>query len=192
MKTRGDTKRLGPELTCQARMLLWLSCAIWLLILAIMISAVSADVHRISCGVHPAQLTQLGLAVALNRYCLEVQTAHHIAIRFTARDVPHSLREDAALCVYRVTQEAVQNIVKRNGAKTVTVELIAENNVIHLNITDDGRGFEVGAKRATASLGLISMSERVRLVRGRIAVNSKPGQGTRVTVLVPLQNESSA
>ena len=63
--------------------------------------------------------------------------------------------------------------------------------VIHLNITDDGRGFEVGGKRVTAALGLISMSERVRLVRGRIAVDSKPGQGTRVSVLVPLLNEAS-
>ena len=63
--------------------------------------------------------------------------------------------------------------------------------VIHLNITADGWELEFGAKRVTPAIGLISMSERVRLVRGRIAVDSKPGQGTRVRVLVPFLIEAS-
>ena len=81
--------------------------------------------HRISHGLHPAKLTQFGLAVALKGFCREVEPAHHIAVRFAARDVPRVLPEDVALCLYRVAQEAIQNVVKHSDAKNAKVELVA-------------------------------------------------------------------
>ena len=148
--------------------------------------ALSAEVHRIAHGLHPAKLTQLGLVVALKGFSREVETAHGIAVRFEARDVPRTLPEDVALCLYRVTQEAIQNVVKHSGADQAQVEVFALGHALHLIITDDGKGFAVGGERDTGSLGLVSMQERVRLLHGEIAVNSGPGEGTRVEVRVPI------
>jgi PAS domain S-box-containing protein len=146
----------------------------------------SAEVHRISHGLHPAKLTQLGLAVALRGFCREVETAHGFPVRFEAREVPRALPEDVALCLYRVAQEAVQNAVKHSGAKQLQVALVAVNETLDLTVTDDGQGFAMEAVRAQGSLGLVSMLERVRLVQGEITVVSKPGGGTRIEVRVPL------
>jgi PAS domain S-box-containing protein len=146
----------------------------------------SAEVHRLSHGLHPAKLEQLGLASAIGGFCREVQAGGAIAVSFTSRQVPRVLPQDLALCLYRVTQEALQNVVKHSGAQLATVDVAMVNTEIHLSIADNGRGFDPGAKPGTAALGLISMRERVRLVRGRISVESKPGQGTKVSVRVPL------
>ena len=149
----------------------------------------SAEVHRISHGLHPAKLTQLGLTIALRSFCREVEQAHGIQVCFEARDVPRELPPEAALCLYRVAQEAIQNVVKHSGAKRATVELETTGNTICLRVTDDGKGFETGAKRGSGSLGLVSMQERVRLVQGKVSVKSEPGQGTRVEARVPLPKE---
>jgi signal transduction histidine kinase len=149
-------------------------------------------VHRISHGLHPAKLTQLGLAVALKGFCREVEAAHPMAVPFTARGVPRALPEDVALCLYRVTQEAIQNAIKHSQAKMTTVDLAVVGNAIELIITDDGKGFVVEAERAAGSLGLVGMQERVALVQGEIAVKSKPGAGTRVEVRVPRPRASKS
>jgi len=150
--------------------------------------ALSAEVHRISHGLHPAKLTQLGLAVALRGMCREVDAAHGVALTCETRDVPPALPEELAQCLYRVAQEAIQNIVKHSGAKVARVELVVANESIKLNITDNGRGFEVPADRGKASLGLVSMNERIRLVKGEFVIWSRPGEGTRVEAIVPLPN----
>jgi PAS domain S-box-containing protein len=145
----------------------------------------SAEVHRISHGLHPAKLTQLGLVVALKGYCREVESAHGLTVRLEAREVPRELPEDVALCLYRVAQEAIQNVVKHSGAELVQVTLVSAGDTLELALVDDGRGFEAGARQLTGSLGLVSMHERVRLVHGGIAVQSQPGGGTRIVVTVP-------
>jgi PAS domain S-box-containing protein len=149
----------------------------------------SAEVHGISHGLHPAKLTQLGLTVALRSFCREVERAHDIEVRFEARDVPRELPPEAALCLYRVAQEAIQNVVKHSGSKRATVELETTGNRICLLVTDDGKGFETGAERGSGSLGLVSMQERVRLVKGEVSVKSELGEGTRVEARVPLPTE---
>lgn len=152
----------------------------------------SAEVHRISHGLHPAKLTQLGLVVALRGHCREVETAHGLAVRFAAQEVPRDLPEELALCLYRVAQEAIQNVVKHSGAQQADVKLSVTGETIELAITDDGCGFTVDAQREAGSLGLVSMRERVQLAQGEIAVESAPGQGTRVRVRAPLPGREKA
>jgi len=96
------------------------------------------------------------------------------------------LPEDVALCLYRVTQEAIQNVIKHSGARLAQVELERQEGALVLTIADDGQGFEVGAPRAKSSLGLVGMRERAHAVQGEIAIESKPGEGTRVKVRIPL------
>ncbi len=149
--------------------------------------ALSAEVHRISHGLHPVKLKQLGLEVALRGFCREVEAAHPLVVRFAARDVPRELPEKIALCLYRVTQEAIQNVVRHSGAKSATVDLQFREPSIELKVVDDGKGFEVISDRQTSAIGLVSMQERARQVEGVITVKSKPGKGTQVEVRVPLR-----
>jgi PAS domain S-box-containing protein len=146
----------------------------------------SSEVHRLSHGLHPAKLEQLGLAAALGGFCRELEAGGLISVKFSCYDVSRALPKDLALCLYRVTQEALQNVVKHSGARNATVELRKEANELQLRIADDGKGFDATAEPPAGTLGLVSMRSRVRLVGGNISWDSTPGQGTRVNVRAPV------
>jgi signal transduction histidine kinase len=146
----------------------------------------SSSVHRLSHELHPAKLEQLGLMAAVRGFCRDFSSAHNVAIEFVPHDVPRSVPDDIALCLYRVVQEGLQNVVKHSGATSAKVELSCGDSELCLVVSDRGRGFDSSVKTHEGSLGLISMRERVRLVRGRISVQSRKGEGTRIMVQIPL------
>ena len=146
----------------------------------------SSSVHRLSHELHPAKLEQLGLVAAVGGFCREIGAARKIAIEFEVHDVPRVLPNDIALCLYRIVQEGLQNVVKHSGAADAKVELTANENELCLVVADRGCGFESPSSLGESSLGLVSMRERVRLVRGQITVQSRKGEGTRIEVHVPV------
>ena len=109
-----------------------------------------------------------------------------MAIEFTNRAVPRAMPEDAALCLYRITQEALHNVIKHSGGTAARVELAMDGGELRLAIIDDGVGFDPETMRANGSLGLVSMSERARFVHGRLSIESHAGKGTRIDVRVPI------
>ena len=96
------------------------------------------------------------------------------------------------MCLFRVLQEAVHNTVKHSGVKRIEVQLTEQSNEVQLVISDSGRGFDVEAAMQGQGLGLTSMRERVRLVNGTFAIDSKPIGGTTIHVLVPIESERRA
>jgi signal transduction histidine kinase len=150
------------------------------------VKGLSSEVHRLSHDLHPAKLDQLGLVAAVRGFCKEFALAHELAIEFAERDVPRTVSADAALCLYRIAQEALHNVVKHSGGTTAKVELTRHDGHLRLVIADDGAGFDPQAARTNGSLGLVSMSERARFVGGRLALESRPGAGTQVEVRVPI------
>jgi signal transduction histidine kinase len=94
--------------------------------------------------------------------------------------------QDMALCLYRIVQEALRNVIKHSGAHQARVELQQSAHALCLRIADDGTGFDPTKIRAGGGLGLVSMRERLHLVRGQIAIDSQPSRGTRIDVRVPL------
>ena len=146
----------------------------------------SSEVHRLSRELHPAKLEQLGLLAALRGFCKEFAVAHEMAIEFTDRSVAREVPQATALCLYRITQEALHNVVKHSSATTATVELAMEGSELRLTIADDGVGFDPRAIHANGSLGLVSMSERARFMHGRFSVESHAHKGTRVEARVPI------
>jgi signal transduction histidine kinase len=104
--------------------------------------------------------------------------------------VPASLPQDVTLCIFRIAQEALCNCIKHSGAQSVEVLLEKINNEIHLSVSDDGRGFDQESERSKKGLGFISMRERLRLVDGCIHIHTRPNQGTRVEVSVPMTREA--
>jgi PAS domain S-box-containing protein len=151
------------------------------------INALANDAHRMSHDLHPARLEQLGLGAAMGALCRDLATAHELAIAFEPGDLPPCVPPVLALCLYRVTQEALQNVVKHSGATTANVELTCRDGDLCLVVRDDGVGFDVAAAERTATLGLANMRERVRSISGRFSIACAPGEGTRIEVCAPLQ-----
>jgi PAS domain S-box-containing protein len=150
------------------------------------VKQLSSSVHGLSTLLHPSKLEQLGLAAAVRGLCKELTQAHGLEIDFAERPMPSSIPADIALCLYRITQEALRNAIKHSGARHSRVELCGDEGGVSLRIVDDGAGFDCDTLKGQEGLGLVSMRERLRLVGGAITIDSRPSAGTRIDVHVPL------
>jgi PAS domain S-box-containing protein len=153
------------------------------------VSEVSSDIHHLSHQLHPAKLDTLGLVAALASYCREFSKQHHLQIQFVEHDVPRSLPKNITLCIYRIVQEALWNVVKHSGTREVEIELTGSPVTIDLCVTDSGAGFDPELIQGKGGLGLISMRERLRLVGGELHIESQPSRGTRINAGVPISRD---
>lgn len=144
---------------------------------------ISTVVHDLSHQLHPTTLEVLGLVSAIQSVCRDFASQHHVGVEFTHRNVPQDLPKDVALCLFRIVQESLRNVVRHSGAASAVVNISASEKELLLKIADRGKGFAVDTARA--GLGLLSMRERVHFVGGEIVVRSTPGQGTRIGVRIP-------
>jgi len=150
------------------------------------VSSLSRDLHSLSHRLHSSKLDNLGLVAALSSLCVEFEEHHKIRVGFSHEGVPRSLRGEAALCLFRITQEALQNVKKHSGADFAHVHIAAENGEIHLSVSDPGSGFDPGAVALGRGIGLRSMQERLRVIGGRIFIRSRPQEGVQIDAWVPL------
>ena len=102
-------------------------------------------------------------------------------------ELPSTIPEDTALCIFRIAQEALRNVGRHSRSKTAEVSLRPFDGGLQLEITDTGVGFDMREKDRVPSLGLASMRERVRLLGGELDIDSAPGRGTTVLAWVPLK-----
>jgi signal transduction histidine kinase len=137
---------------------------------------------------HSSKLEYLGVVAGIKSWCKEFGERQRVEIDFS-NDVHSALPFEIGLSLFRVLQEALHNAIKHSGVKRIEVQLREESGEIHLTVSDSGRGFDVEAVKQGKGLGLTSMRERVRLVNGTIAIESKPMGGTTINVRVPLESE---
>ncbi len=147
----------------------------------------SSDVHSLSQRLHPSQLEHVGLARALRRLCRDFSKQSNMEISFKHGQVPRSVPQEIFLCLYRIAQEALHNVVRHSGATEAEAELTADAGSIRLMVKDAGNGFDPDAAKAKGGLGLANMRERVRLASGQLTMLSRPEQGTRIEARVPLK-----
>ena len=146
---------------------------------------VSSDIHSLSYQLHPARLELLGLVASLKGFCKEFSTQHNMDVQFRHANISGQIPKDVTLCLYRITQEALQNVVKHSQSTEAEVELSGHSTEIELCISDSGRGFDVESAKRAPGLGLVSIRERLRLVGGHLSIESAPSQGTSIRVRVP-------
>jgi signal transduction histidine kinase len=105
---------------------------------------------------------------------------------FTENGFPVEIPRELALCLFRVAQEALGNVIKHSGAKCARVALVANATGVSLRISDEGSGFDTDLMNQERGIGLRGVSERLRIVGGRLRVKSGPSMGTEILAEVPL------
>jgi PAS domain S-box-containing protein len=150
------------------------------------VTALATHVSGISHRLHSSKLDLLGLAAAAQTFCREVSSHYGVIVEFVHENVPPTLPPGIAINLFRVLQEALSNATKHSGVSRCYVSLRGTNDQLQLDVRDEGQGFDTEAALATSGLGLVSMQERVRLVNGTVAIESKVGAGTTVRATVPL------
>ena len=152
-----------------------------------MTNGVMEALHRLAVNLRPASLDRLGLVPALDQYVQSFSEQHGLAVRFAAVGAEgRRLPPDVETAFYRVTQEALTNVLRHAGAGQVSVLLQYHDAQAVIIIEDDGRGFDVEAAFGRGRLGLLGIRERAEMLGGLLTVESSPGRGTTIYVAVPL------
>ena len=151
------------------------------------IIGVSNVTRRLSHDLHPGVLQHAGLVAALRGHCAEFGAQHGINVTLSVADGLDGVPQDVALCLYRVAQEALRNIAAHSGAREARVALSASAEGLELIVNDDAQGFDLAEARRRGGVGLISMDERVRLIGGRLRIETRAQRGTELRVLVPIR-----
>jgi signal transduction histidine kinase len=143
------------------------------------------DIRRLIHDLRPVALDELGLAPALREHLARCGKEHGLTVEFAADD-GERLPAPVETALFRIVQEAVNNVVRHAQALRLAVTLMRSPEHVRLSIADDGQGFDAQLPRSGRHVGLWSMAERVEQLGGQFELASAPGQGTTVSVTLPL------
>ncbi len=152
------------------------------------IAILAKDLRNLSHNLHPQILDDLGLETALRELSHTFGDRHRITTRFSARDLPLDVPMPAAMALYRIVQQSLQNIATHAGADGVDVALIGSPRAIELTVRDNGRGFDARSEKQRKGIGLISMAQRAQLAGGDFEIQSHTNGGTQIHVRIPLES----
>jgi PAS domain S-box-containing protein len=155
------------------------------------ISELCRTVVALSHRLHSSKLELMGLVSAMKGFCQEFSEQQALKIEFTHRDVPMDLPQDISLCLFRILQESLQNAAKHSGCTNFAVHVKGLPDQIQLTVRDFGIGFDVEQAIQQSGLGLLSMRERLGLLKGTLQITSRPKDGTEVKVQLPLAKSLS-
>jgi len=153
---------------------------------------ISSKLQSLSRNLHPSILQHVGVVSAVLSLTEELSDRHDIDIELRHDGISRALPTDVSLCLYRITQEALRNVIKHSGAQSALVELEQTESEVRLRISDAGKGFDPRSDRFNHGLGLLSMRERLRVFDGTFAIKQMDPIGTQIDVQVPLRDLDSA
>ena len=128
----------------------------------------------------------------MRELCQELGARTKVKIDFKSQDLPSPLPPDISLCLFRVLQEALHNSIKHSGTRYVEVRLWRASDQIHLAVSDPGVGFDSEAAKENPGLGLVSMEERLKLLKGTLSIESQTNRGTTIHARVPFSSGSDS
>jgi signal transduction histidine kinase len=152
-------------------------------------SEIASDVHHISYELHPSRPRTLGLVAALQSLCRDTSNQANLQVAFTHGPISSPVDANVSLCLYRIVQEALHNVVRHSHANKAFVNVTSDGWHIALQIADYGVGFDPAVVQH-GSLGLVSMRERVAILNGQLVIDAVPGGGTRISVWVPIGSQA--
>jgi len=147
------------------------------------------EVRQITHGLRPYQLDRLGLTQAMRATVSSASANSSISFASRVEDIDGAFDKDSEIHVYRIVQEAINNILKHSAATEAAVVIKKRAHNVSLSIRDNGRGFELGTKRASQpnglGYGLTGIAERMRILKGRLTIDSQPGEGASLNLEIP-------
>ena len=150
-----------------------------------LVADLGTDIQALSHRLHSSRLEYLGLKAAVTGFCRELSARQSLKIKLRVENLPETLAHEVSLCLFRVLQEAVHNALKYSGTGECEVALTGTSTDIQLIVHDSGAGFDPNNVNGHG-LGLTSMRERLRLVRGQLSIESRPRHGTTIRASVPV------
>jgi len=150
------------------------------------------DLHSLSHRLHSSTLETLGLVAGVKAFCKEFAEQQGVQVDFVHENVPLKVPSDAALCMFRITQEALRNVKRHSGAHRAEVRLEQADGRLHLSVSDGGRGFDSGKPAAERGIGIHSMEERLRPLGGKLEIHSRIMEGTKIDAWLPLKIATAA
>ncbi|MGE4470542.1 MAG: PAS domain S-box protein [Desulfovibrio sp.] len=155
------------------------------------------SVRDMAHDLRPSGLDQIGLDKTIADYCRSVAASGELQVDFTSAGMDYvRLDGDASIHVFRIVQEALNNVRKHSGADTVTVRLVASHPNVILRVEDNGTGFNLKARAGEAlsekRMGLLGLRERADMLGGKLDIQSVPGKGTRLRLEFPIAPDSRA
>jgi two-component system sensor histidine kinase UhpB len=152
--------------------------------------------HRVIFDLRPSVLDDLGLVSAVRWWVARHLTPAGITARLEIEDLDDRLPPTVEIPVFRAVQEALTNVARHSGAKTVLIQMSREGGTLSVDVEDDGRGFnpaDVATPSETGQgLGLLGMRERIEILGGTLTLDSSPGAGTHLAFTVPVPREEPA
>lgn len=148
------------------------------------------ELQRIIADLRPAHLDDLGLSSTLRWYVNRLQEMVHLNIKLEISGEEHALDETIKIALFRIIQEALNNVIKHSNATSVRISLEYREKAVHALVRDNGIGFDMDAIKhrvGRVSLGLVGMGERAALIGGTVEIHSRPEYGTEVEVVIPYE-----
>ena len=152
------------------------------------IDAIIASIRRIAADLRPPLLDDLGLAAAIEWIANDIEQRHAFSVVPNIDIGELEFNGPAASSLFRVVQEALNNIVRHSRATHADIRLHTEGDTLRLRIDDNGVGVALSMPRNPASFGLVGMGERIHMLGGKIAIHSEPGAGFSIDVTIPIEN----
>jgi signal transduction histidine kinase len=150
------------------------------------------DLANLTKSLHTDRIAQIGLAESIHFELENINRTGLLEIEFGVSGIEQSLDDQKAIVLFRIFQENLNNILKHSKAKTVRITLTYLDDKFIMKITDDGIGFNVAEKKnstsSAAGVGLKSIFNRAKLIGAEIDMQSEPGQGTIISIQLPLPN----
>jgi PAS domain S-box-containing protein len=150
------------------------------------VSGAIDETRNLAHNLRPAHIEQVGLTASLQELIREVSTSSQIRFERRVENVDGIFNWEAATHVYRIAQEALNNLTKHSRAEQAVITIERDVRTVHMRITDDGAGFDIGRAASKGGLGLTSITERVRILGGQLNIQSALGKGTQLTVELPM------
>ena len=154
-----------------------------------MLNSSISEMRRVAHNMMPEMLVRYGLNTALKTFCQEIDQSKVVQMNYQSIDMEDTaIDQTVAVTVYRIVQELVNNAMKHAGAKNIFVQAHASlpEKILTLTVEDDGHGFDPNILQQSSGMGWTNIQSRVEFLKGRIDLNSAPGEGT--SVLIEINN----
>lgn len=156
-------------------------------------TAVVQNVRHLSHDLHPTVLRHAGLVASLSSHCADLQRIHRTVVTCSAEGDFEAISAEASLCLYRIAQEALRNVMAHAAATRTDVHLLCADAHAEMTVADNGKGFIVDdAAGRGKGLGLVSIIERAKLAGGTVSVASEVTKGTRVSARIPFARAAAS